>query len=204
MKKYVIYLLISLIIGCGGSNYQQTVGPVKESTIYDIVKDGWYYYENEEYTLALSKFDRAIKINNQYADAYNGLGWTYLGLQNISLSLSNFEKMTNLNENLMDGWAGKTFAFFENSDYNNSIQSAYKAISIDSSQFDLIIPDYTFSHNNKVTARSIFTVLAFDYFYLGNFKQSYVILREYINNTVSLDTTSVDFPEELLNELEKL
>jgi len=105
MKKYVIYLLISLIIGCGGSNYQQTVGPVKESTIYDIVKDGWYYYENEEYTLALSKFDRAIKINNQYADAYNGLGWTYLGLQNISLSLSNFEKMTNLNENLMDGWA---------------------------------------------------------------------------------------------------
>lgn len=192
------------IIGCGGSNIGEIVGSPEGITIYDIVRDGWIYYEKGEYEYALSKFDQAIKLDNRYADAYNGLGWTYLALQNVSVSLSNFEKMLNVNENLIDGWVGVTFTYFELGMYSESNESALTAVSQDSSEFDLIIPDYIFSHNSVITAKAIRVIMSLNYFYMGDFEQSYFILREYINNTVNLDTEAENFPEKLLNELEKL
>ena len=197
-------MVLFFVIGCGGSNISETVGPSEGITIYDIVRDGWYYYEQGEYEYALSKFDQAVKIDNRYADAYNGLGWTYLALQNVSVSLSNFEKMIDINENGIDGWVGETFTYFELGMYNKSNESALMAVSLDSSKFDLIIPDYIFSHNSVVTAKALRITMALNYFYLGDFEQSYFILREYINSTINLDTKAEDFPEKLLNELEKL
>lgn len=191
------------MFGCGGGNIGDTIGPGTAQTIYDIVRDGWYYYEQTQYELALSKFTSATKLNDKFEDAYNGLGWTYLALQNVSVSLSNFQKMTTLNSTLIDGWIGKAFANFELGMYEESNNSIITAITTDSTLFDLIIPDYTFSHNSVVNQKAVRTIMALNYFYLGDFEQSYFILRKYLNN-VSLNTSAEDFPEKLLKELEKL
>jgi tetratricopeptide (TPR) repeat protein len=203
MKKIIIYLLLPMMLSCGGGNIGETIGPAQQQTIYDIVRDGWYYYELSQYDLALSKFTHAANINNTFEDAFNGLGWTYLALQNITVSMSNFEKMTTLNSTLIDGWIGKAFANFELGMYEESNNSINTAISTDSTLFDLIIPDYIFSHNIIVNQKAVRTIMALNYFYLGDFEQSYFILRKYLNN-VSLNTNAKDFPEKLLKELEKL
>lgn len=181
------------------------MGPSQESA-YKMAKDGWALYEVKEYYSALAKFNSAVRLNPNYADAYNGLGWTHFALHDIQQAIFQFSKGVEKDRRLIDIPVGYTFALYENGNYsieNGALKWALEAIKIDTAEFDMDGLDYYFIHNSKVTAKEFREVMALSYFYLGKFMDSYGILRKYLNGQ-EIDTLSSEFASNLLKELNRI
>ena len=200
--KFAVFLLIITIIRCGGDNL---TGPSAGSA-KRMVKDGWALYEIGEYNAALSKFNAAARLNPSYADVYNGLGWTHFALHNIKQAAIQFNTGVDKAPNSLDILVGYSFALYESKNYsleNGALKWALKAIEVDSTEFDMDGVDYYFVHNPKVTAKELKKIMALSYFYLGKFEDSYYQVKNYLNG-YTLDTSSPDFPSNLLKELDRV
>ena len=61
---------IVVVLGCGGDGG----GPT--DTASSLTAAGWTLFEQGEYELAIDKFGRALGLDADYADAFNGLGYS--------------------------------------------------------------------------------------------------------------------------------
>ncbi|MFM6788667.1 MAG: tetratricopeptide repeat protein, partial [Microcystis panniformis] len=60
---------------------------------------GLLYYNLQKYDLALAHYNQAIRINPNYAMAYNNRGVLYIDLQKYDLALSDYSKAIEINPN---------------------------------------------------------------------------------------------------------
>ena len=203
MKKLnYILLLVIAVYGCGGDNL---TGPSAGSAA-KLVTDGWALYEMGEYDSALSKFNSAVKLNPGYVEVYSALGWTNFTLHNIPQAILQFNTGINKDPKILDLLVGNSFALYEGKNYsieNGSLKWALEAVELDSAKFDMDGTDYRFSHNSKVSAKELRKIMAFSYFNLGNFENSYDQLNNYLNG-FTLDPLSESFHSDLLKELDRI
>lgn len=180
MKKLKIILIIALVyISCTKS----TEG---------VVSNGWISFENGEYTQALSSFWDATRMDDEYADAYNGLGWTYARLDSMNKSVINFEEAISLSPDLIDAHAG--VAIVDN-DYENAEARATRVINNN--------PDYTFTHDLTVTIIDIYLSRAHSRAVLGDFQGSLDDVNK-VDSTFNADISTHQGRFTLMSKIEEL
>ena len=92
---------------------------------------------------ALEDFNRAIEINPNYAEAYNGRGWCYYGLGQFSAAISEFNKAINLYPEYVDALVGRGWSYVQ---LGNKTQACYDF------QLALVINPYNTAAQQGLTA----------------------------------------------------
>jgi Tfp pilus assembly protein PilF len=90
---------------------------------------------------AIEYFDKAIKIDPNYADAWNNKGVALKNLGKHNEAIECYDKAIKIDPNYALAWNNKGLALYNLGKYNESIECYDKAIKID--------PNYALARNNK-------------------------------------------------------
>lgn len=175
-----------LISGCGDDD----IGAEQ------LTSEGWTLFETGEYELARSKFEEALALDGEFADADNGLGWTWLRLDSLEVAVSSFDAALDKGLTSADPYAGQAVAYrdLEPVDLESAVAAADSALGRH--------VRYEFAHDRAFDWRDLRLILA----------QSYFGLQRYAQASAQVDSlggrvpepNSERFVEELLLEIEKL
>lgn len=192
IEKYMLILsLLLLIINC---QTQNGITP-PDKNVEELVTSGWEQFESSNYQLALEKFEEAITLDNSYAEAYNGAGWTSARLTNLSDAVAYFNQGIAKNSSFVDAHAGLAFVYNAQKEYQSAIASANKAISLSS--------NWLFSHDETISYKDLYLILAASYFALGDFSQSLAYVKK-LNTSFNADITTYEGKSALAEEIERL
>lgn len=181
-----------LALGCGGD------GGGPSDTAASLTASGWALFEKGQYDQAIDKFTRALGLDPEYADAYNGLGWTHAKLDSLANSLENFGMCVTNDPDLTEGYAGCAPVYrdyeTEPAHFDSAIAFASEALSQEST--------FEFSHDTSFNWRDLRLIMAQSYYGLGEFLSA----KEQVDalGGHSLDPGSPTFVEELAAEIERL
>ena len=179
IMKRLLWVFILIVISCSPS-------------VEGLLDDGWRAFEAGDFETAKSCFLDAIEINNDCADAYNGLGWSCAKLDDISQATRSFQSAINKDHNLWDSYAG--FAIVE-MDYENAVNKASTVITNE--------PNYCFSHDTTVTIEDIYLCRAHGRVCLGEFEEALSDVRV-IDPIFNADINTHEGREELIRRIEEL
>lgn len=101
-----------------------------EDEIGFLIK-GRFLMEAKKYGNALECFDKAIKINPKYAEAYNEKGNALLILGKVDEAIKCFTKATKINEKYIAAWKGKEAALLIQDKQDEAIRCCDTIIEID-------------------------------------------------------------------------
>ncbi len=164
-KKYINYILILLLFtitifpSCDCEDILDENGDAASYT-----DGGWTEFEESDpnYDTAIAQFNQAITADNDFGEAYVGLGWCYVMKENSSSATNNFdtalEKTTQFKADI---YAGLIFAYRIGINYSSAISQASNFINNSTSS-------YVFEHNNKIKAKTVHALLAECYFKEGD------------------------------------
>lgn len=111
LKNTIIFLIfIAFLSGCAGTgSTTQPAGQGKDSGAYNADRTasrvkthtdlGAAYLQDRQYAIALEEFNEAIRIDPNYAAAYNGLGLLYSSLGQMDKAEVSFRKGLAINPN---------------------------------------------------------------------------------------------------------
>ena len=99
------------------------------------------YYKKEDYLNALSYINKAIKINPNFAEAYNEQGLAYNALKQLTLALKSYDKAININPNYADAYYNKAVVLQYLKKTEDSINNYDQAIKIN--------PNHSLAYNNR-------------------------------------------------------
>ena len=193
-KKYLILVLAFALLPLDACRKKYA------ATAEDMVEYGWDLYETSDYLNSNKWFNDAIVDDDDWKDAYNGLGWSYAKLMVLDSSISYFT--TGLEKN-QDKWsitdsqseilAGLTFAY--NAKGNNAKAIEYGRAFLDSTVKPLQ-PEWVFSHDSLLNYLDLRVTLAASYFAKGKFDstiiQVTVVLDSLNSNEIAITDTSLD------------
>ena len=193
------FLLTLILVSCKpttelGDTIVNITDPASEAITLTV--QGWNAFEAHNYTLAVSLFKQATQKNDQFADAYNGLGWSYARLDSLTKSLHEFDVALGQQVNFIDAYAGRSFVSLALGDYNEAI-TAVSAVQKSGSRF------YSFRHDPNVSLNDLLLVKAQSYFLLGNYPSAQVLIDQ-IDPSNTLDPQSTSYIEDLALEIEHL
>ncbi|MGD8627994.1 MAG: tetratricopeptide repeat protein [bacterium] len=184
---------IVMVLGCGGDG-----GGGPTDTAQSLTASGWALFEQGEYEQAIGKFERALGLDADYADAFNGLGWSHAKLDSLANSLENFGMCVSTAPSLTEGYAGCAPVYrdydAEPAHFDSAVAFAGTALTQDS--------DFEFSHDENFDWRDLRLIMAQSYYGLGEF----LLAKGQVDalGGVSLDTESDTFVEDLAAEIERL
>jgi tetratricopeptide (TPR) repeat protein len=183
---------IVVVLGCGGD------GGGPSDTAGSLTQAGWTLFEQGEYELAIDKFERALELDADYADAFNGLGWSNAKLDNLAQALENFGMCVSNAPSLTEGYAGCAPVYrdydTEPAHFDSAVAFASTALTQDSA--------FEFSHDDNFDWRDLRLIMAQSYYGLGEF----LLAKAQVDalGGISLDPGSDTFAEDLADEIERL
>lgn len=178
-----VLLFAALVWGCGGGS---GVGPEEllkqEQKLRDRLPIDWDNYNTGDYDGAIEFFTNTLDkaetyegpeaiLNEIKSEAHNGIGWAFFRQQNLEAAASSFQQATTLNRRNADAWVGYSGVALARRLYNDAIQYAIQALSVDNeyvSSFRVDDAERQMGHDNYDT-RHVRMVLAEAYFQLGRY-----------------------------------
>ncbi|WP_103127411.1 tetratricopeptide repeat-containing S1 family peptidase, partial [Microcystis aeruginosa] len=107
----------------------------------------WYairgsnYYLQKKYELALDDFNKAMKLNPNYALAYSGRGELYYYQKKYDLALADFNKAIEINSDYAEAYVNRGFIYYNQQKYDLALSDWNKAIEIN--------PNYANAYYNR-------------------------------------------------------
>ncbi len=83
---------------------------MKDENAIAFLNRGRFKAASKRYEEAIKYYDKAIKLNPEYAEAYNEKGNTLLILGEVDEAITSFTKATEINEKYITAWKGKEAA----------------------------------------------------------------------------------------------
>ena len=215
-----VLLLAGLLWGCGGGS---GVGPEEllkqEQKLRDRLPIDWGNYSNGDYDGTIEFFTNTLEkaetyegpeaiLNEIKSEAHNGIGWAFFRKQSLEAASSAFQQATTLNRRNADAWVGYAGVALARRLFNDAIQYANQALSVDSeyvSSFRVDDAERQLGHDNFDT-RHVRMILAESYFQLGRY--SALDRPDPSNASAQLRMIDEDFafrdPGQLLQEMSQL
>ena len=147
---------------------------------------GLIYYELKKYEEAISDFTKSIKINKEYADAYQNRGSTFRDLKKFPEAINDLTEAIKLDDKNSKSYNNRGLTYFDYSEQkkdndkeyedtiNNAIDDFTEAIKLDNKNAE--------AFNNRGLA----------YFYLRNLKKDKEYEDTTINNAIDDFTEAVE------------
>lgn len=85
----------------------------------------------QRYNEARKSFERSIKLNKTYADAYNNMGVVWYMRRNYGRAIKEYGKSIKLNDNLASTHNNLATAYFERKDYDKAMAEYQRALQLD-------------------------------------------------------------------------
>ena len=99
------------------------------------------YFKNKDFSIALDFINKAIKINPNFAEAYNEQGNALNELKKLEEAIKSYNNAININPKYADAYYNKGLVLHELKKLESAVQNYDKAIKIN--------PKHIMSHNNK-------------------------------------------------------
>ena len=119
----------------------------------DYPKNQYVYFEiayladeNSNYKNAVKYYTKAIKINSNYAYAYNNRGLAYKNLKEYDKAIENYDKALNINPKYAKAYNNRGNAYYYRKKYDKAIIDYDKAIQLN--------PNYAAAYSNRGNAYS--------------------------------------------------
>jgi tetratricopeptide (TPR) repeat protein len=99
-------------------------------------KIGIAYHQLAEIDTAGKYYQRAIKLDPQFADAINNLGTVYYSKKSYRRAVNEFRKVLRVKPDAASTWANLANAYFERKQYEPSSEALQKALELDPTVLD--------------------------------------------------------------------
>ncbi len=157
-------LLFSIVLGCSEDPNPDAEAARAQQT------NGWLAYNQKDFSAALLSFERAVNLNPDLADAYNGLGWSHLSMSRVSVvnpqivakAKESFEDAIRIDPSNADAWVGLSNTLFLRRGGDSDFQAALLALE---NAFDAN-HQFFFRHDYQ-SAADLHALKAACYYYLG-------------------------------------
>ena len=127
---------------------------------------------------ARKSFDRAIKINRRFSDAYNNLGATYYAEKRYKNAISMYQRSLSLKPNVASVYTNIGYAYFAQKQLPKAMEAFHKALEIDPKVFEETGRAGSILSYRSVADRGLFNyMLAKDYAQNGDTPNCLLYLR---------------------------
>lgn len=161
---FSVLLLFVMNLGCSDDPDPNTEAARAQQA------NGWLAYSQENFSMSLLSFERAVNLNPDLADAHNGLGWSHLGISRVSVvnpqivvkAKESFEDAIRIDPSNADAWVGLANTLFLRRGSNSDFHAALRALE---NAFDAN-HRFLFRHDYR-SAADLHALKAACYLYLG-------------------------------------
>ena len=127
---------------------------------------------------ARKSFDRAIKINRRFSDAYNNLGATYYAEKQYKKAITQYQRSLSLKPNVASVYTNIGYAYFAQKQLPKAMEAFHKALEIDPKVFEETGRAGSILSYRSVADRGLFNyMLAKDYAQNGDAPNCLLYLR---------------------------
>lgn len=161
----IISALLLITAGCGKKK-----DPTRPEEARTLTEEGWALFAQEDYTGALAKFDEALDLLAEHADANHGRGWTLAYLGDFHEARFSLVLARELNRDNPDVWAGGAFVFSVLDLQDEVVEWAEAAIAWDE-EVNGEGHNWSFSKRPSITHLHLRWVLAKAYLTRGSYSQ---------------------------------
>lgn len=116
------------------------------TTSYYLQGNDWIL--NNQYDLAIKKFDEAIKLDSHYAAAYQGLGVAYAYKGEDELAIRNFSEAIEMSPYNAKSYLSRGNVYAKIGDYKQAIANFEKAHQVQIPRDDIVLPQIYLSLGN--------------------------------------------------------
>lgn len=99
-------------------------------------KVGIAYHQMGDIENAKKYYERAIKLDRKYSEAYNNLGTVQYAHKSYGSAVKNYQKALQLTPNAASVWSNLGTAFFAQKKYDDAVRSYQYAMQLDPDVFD--------------------------------------------------------------------
>ncbi len=112
-----------------------------KSTYFDYFRRGTEYLDNKKFDLSIEFFDKSIKLNNNFAPAYNNRGISYYESGQYDKAIKDYNKAIALDPNYSTAYNNRGSSYSSLKQYDKAIEDYNKAIELN--------PNYSTTYNNR-------------------------------------------------------
>ncbi|BAY47024.1 TPR repeat-containing serine/threonine protein kinase [Scytonema sp. HK-05] len=131
-KKHIVlkFLGVMSLIGIGVGSSIYIVNAINSVNATELYKQANTLYELQRYQDALSRYEKAVNIRPEYAQARNGQGKTLYELKEYKEALAAYDKTIQLEPDYLPAWSGRGFTLNKLQRYQEAIASFDKALQL--------------------------------------------------------------------------
>ena len=132
-KKNIVlkFLGIMTLIGIGIGSSIYIVNAINSANSTELYKQANTLYELQRYQDALARYEKAVNIRPEYAQAWNGQAKTLYELKEYKEALAAYDKAIQLEPDYLPAWSGRGFTLNKLQRYQEAIASFNKALQLE-------------------------------------------------------------------------
>ncbi|MBF2016777.1 MAG: tetratricopeptide repeat protein [Rivularia sp. T60_A2020_040] len=133
VKNLIIKAFTAILLtGIGATASIFIINTINSANADDLYKKANTFYELQRYQDALSSYQKAIEIQPEYAQAWNGKAKVLYELSSYQEALLAYDKAIQIEPDYEDSWSGRGFVLNKLQRFQEAISSFDKALKLES------------------------------------------------------------------------